>query len=114
MPLSTETSPLSDQHLAAGGVWYLGLPDPLHGCGSVQWHSMFWARQHVVGPRLAELDVFIGDQGLVTAPHWSRPPMSRLSLEPHELGTPIGFPWYAGLAFWRLLGMWKLEEKDVK
>lgn len=44
----------------------------------------------------AQLDVFIGDQGLVTAPHWSRPPMSRLSLEPHELGTPIGFPWYAG------------------
>jgi len=44
----------------------------------------------------AELDVFIGDQGLVTAPHWSRPPMSRLSLEPHELGTPIGLPWYAG------------------
>ena len=42
------------------------------------------------------LDVFIGDQGLVTAPHWSRPPMSRLSLEPHELGTPLGFPWYAG------------------
>ena len=43
-----------------------------------------------------EVDIFLGDQGLVTAPHWSRPPMSRLSLEPHELGTPLGFPWYAG------------------
>jgi len=42
------------------------------------------------------IDVFVGDQGFVTAPHWSRPPMSRLSLEPHELGTPIGFPWYSG------------------
>jgi len=46
------------------------------------------------------IDVFIGDQGLVTAPHWSRPPMSRLSLEPHELGTPIGFPWYSGAKPW--------------
>jgi len=42
------------------------------------------------------VDIFLGDQGLLTAPHWSRPPMSRLSLEPHELGTPLGFPWYAG------------------
>eukprot|EP00440_Ansanella_granifera_P026775 gb/GFBE01029074.1/.p1 GENE.gb/GFBE01029074.1/~~gb/GFBE01029074.1/.p1 ORF type:complete len:1024 (+),score=231.20 gb/GFBE01029074.1/:1-3072(+) len=42
------------------------------------------------------IDIFIGDQGLLTAPHWSRPPMTRLSLEPHELGTPLGFPWYSG------------------
>eukprot|EP00930_Biecheleria_cincta_P023438 TRINITY_DN1693_c0_g1_i1.p1 TRINITY_DN1693_c0_g1~~TRINITY_DN1693_c0_g1_i1.p1 ORF type:complete len:1035 (+),score=213.54 TRINITY_DN1693_c0_g1_i1:35-3139(+) len=46
------------------------------------------------------VDVFLGDQGLLTAPHWSRPPMTRLSLEPHELGTPIGFPWYAGAKPW--------------
>ncbi|CAE8592763.1 unnamed protein product [Polarella glacialis] len=42
------------------------------------------------------VDYFIGDQGLVTAPHWSKPPMSRMSLPHHELGTPLGFPWYAG------------------
>eukprot|EP00443_Scrippsiella_acuminata_P014504 CAMPEP_0115250394 /NCGR_PEP_ID=MMETSP0270-20121206/43087_1 /TAXON_ID=71861 /ORGANISM="Scrippsiella trochoidea, Strain CCMP3099" /LENGTH=879 /DNA_ID=CAMNT_0002665773 /DNA_START=36 /DNA_END=2675 /DNA_ORIENTATION=+ len=42
------------------------------------------------------VDVAIGEQALVTAPHWSRPPMTRLSLEPHELGTPLGFPWAAG------------------
>jgi len=42
------------------------------------------------------VDVIIGDQALVTAPHWSRPPMTRLSLAPHELGTPLGFPWAAG------------------
>lgn len=41
-------------------------------------------------------DVIVGEQGFVTAPHWSRPPMTRLSLEPHELGTPLGFPWAAG------------------
>lgn len=42
------------------------------------------------------VDVIIGDQGLVTAPHWSRPPMTRQSYKPHELGTPLGFPWAAG------------------
>lgn len=57
------------------------------------------------------LDVFIGDQGLVTAPHWSRPPMSRLSFEPHELGTPLGFPWYAGAKPWLPEQMAWHEEK---
>jgi hypothetical protein len=42
------------------------------------------------------VDLMVGEQGLITAPHWSRPPMSRASWEPHELGTPIGFPWAAG------------------
>jgi len=42
------------------------------------------------------VDIIIGEQGLVTAPHWSRPPMTRLSMQPHELGTPMGFPWPAG------------------
>jgi len=42
------------------------------------------------------VDVAIGEQALVTAPHWSRPPMTRLSLAPHELGIPLGFPWGAG------------------
>ncbi|CAE8649722.1 unnamed protein product, partial [Polarella glacialis] len=42
------------------------------------------------------VDYFIGEQGLVTAPHWSKPPMSRMSLPHHELGTPFGFPWAAG------------------
>lgn len=42
------------------------------------------------------IEVFVGEQGFVTAPHWSRPPMTRESLEPHELGTPLGFPWAAG------------------
>jgi len=38
------------------------------------------------------VDICICDQALVTAPHWSRPPMTRMSLLPHELGTPLGFP----------------------
>lgn len=60
------------------------------------------------------LDVFIGDQGLVTAPHWSRPPMSRLSLEPHELGTPIGLPWYAGAKPWLPEQMaWHEEKREA-
>mmetsp|Transcript_7159 Transcript_7159/g.15541 ORF Transcript_7159/g.15541 Transcript_7159/m.15541 type:complete len:1063 (-) Transcript_7159:86-3274(-) len=42
------------------------------------------------------VEVFIGEQALVTAPHWSRPPMTRPSLEPHEVGTPFGFTWPAG------------------
>mmetsp|Transcript_74014 Transcript_74014/g.216839 ORF Transcript_74014/g.216839 Transcript_74014/m.216839 type:complete len:872 (-) Transcript_74014:99-2714(-) len=41
------------------------------------------------------VDIAIGEQGLVTAPHWSRPPMSRQSMDIHELGTPIGLPWAA-------------------
>eukprot|EP00929_Paragymnodinium_shiwhaense_P027690 TRINITY_DN16199_c0_g1_i1.p1 TRINITY_DN16199_c0_g1~~TRINITY_DN16199_c0_g1_i1.p1 ORF type:complete len:1019 (+),score=272.45 TRINITY_DN16199_c0_g1_i1:200-3256(+) len=36
------------------------------------------------------LEMFIGEQGLVTAPHWSRPPMTRASRHPHETGTPFG------------------------
>jgi len=46
------------------------------------------------------IDAAIGEQALVTAPHWSRPPMTRLSKRPHELGTPIGFPWAAGTQPW--------------
>jgi len=42
------------------------------------------------------VDVLLGEQALVTAPHWSRPPLSRLSKEPHEIGTPLGFPWHSG------------------
>lgn len=42
------------------------------------------------------LEVFIGEQGLVTSPHWSRPPMTRASVSPHELGTPYGFTDPAG------------------
>lgn len=38
------------------------------------------------------VDVVLGEQALVTAPHWSRPPLTRLSKEPHELGTPLGGP----------------------
>ncbi|CAE7455157.1 PSAT1, partial [Symbiodinium pilosum] len=60
------------------------------------------------------VDIFIGDQGLVTAPHWSRPPMSRLSLEPHELGTPLGFPWYAGAKPWLPEQMaWHEEKREA-
>ncbi|CAE8672772.1 unnamed protein product, partial [Polarella glacialis] len=42
------------------------------------------------------IDVFCGDQAFVTGPHWSKPPMTRMSLPKHELGTPFGFPWAAG------------------
>lgn len=42
------------------------------------------------------VDCILGEQALITAPHWSRPPLTRASWEPHELGTPIGLPWYAG------------------
>eukprot|EP00972_Heterocapsa_arctica_P085106 12540463-Heterocapsa_arctica.AAC.1 len=42
------------------------------------------------------IDVAIGEQALVTAPHWSRPPMTRPVMEIHEIGTPLGFPWPAG------------------
>jgi len=44
------------------------------------------------------VDVLVGEQGLVTGPHWSRPPLTRLSKEPHELGTPLGGPLPAGAA----------------
>eukprot|EP00928_Gymnodinium_smaydae_P053470 TRINITY_DN3744_c0_g1_i1.p1 TRINITY_DN3744_c0_g1~~TRINITY_DN3744_c0_g1_i1.p1 ORF type:complete len:1063 (+),score=252.02 TRINITY_DN3744_c0_g1_i1:118-3306(+) len=46
------------------------------------------------------LECFIGEQGLVTAPHWSRPPMTRASLSPHELGTPYGGADPAGKRPW--------------
>jgi len=46
------------------------------------------------------IDVILGEQALITAPHWSRPPMTRVSLEPHEVGTPIGLPWNAGEKPW--------------
>lgn len=42
------------------------------------------------------LEVFIGEQALVTAPHWSRPPMTRASMDPHEVGTPYGFAYAVG------------------
>jgi len=57
------------------------------------------------------IDVAIGEQGLVTAPHWSRPPMSRLSREPHELGSPLGFPWPAAAKPWLPEQMAWHEEK---
>lgn len=57
------------------------------------------------------IDLAIGEQALVTAPHWSRPPMTRLSLEPHELGTPLGFPWKAGEKPWLPEQMAWHEEK---
>uniref|UniRef100_A0A7S4Q0F1 Uncharacterized protein n=1 Tax=Alexandrium monilatum TaxID=311494 RepID=A0A7S4Q0F1_9DINO len=57
------------------------------------------------------VDVILGEQALVTAPHWSRPPMTRQSLEPHELGTPIGFPWAAGAKPWIPQQMAWHEEK---
>jgi hypothetical protein len=41
------------------------------------------------------VEIFVGEQGFVTAPHWSRPPMTRASKSPHETGTPYGFPWPA-------------------
>lgn len=46
------------------------------------------------------VDVVLGEQAFLTAPHWSRPPMTRASLAPHELGTPLGFPWAAGTRPW--------------
>lgn len=57
------------------------------------------------------VDVALGEQALVTAPHWSRPPMTRLSKEPHELGTPLGFPWHAGAKAWLPEAMAWHEEK---
>jgi len=57
------------------------------------------------------VDAAIGEQALLTAPHWSRPPMTRLSKEPHELGTPIGFPWPAGARAWLPEQMAWHEEK---
>lgn len=50
----------SDQHLAAGGVWHLVLPDPLHGCGleridlsqeNLQESSRFYATLHGEAPK---------------------------------------------------------------
>ncbi|CAK0840836.1 unnamed protein product, partial [Prorocentrum cordatum] len=38
------------------------------------------------------VDCATGEQSTLTAPHWSRPPMTRMSYVPHDLGTPIGFP----------------------
>jgi hypothetical protein len=46
------------------------------------------------------LEIFIGEQGLVTAPHWSRPPMTRASLHPHETGTPYGLSHEASSERW--------------
>lgn len=61
------------------------------------------------------VDVILGEQALVTAPHWSRPPMTRLSLEPHELGTPIGFPWPAGSKPWIPEQMaWHEEKREAE
>jgi len=61
------------------------------------------------------IDVALGEQALVTAPHWSRPPMTRLSLEPHELGTPIGFPWPAGAKPWIPEQMaWHEEKREAE
>lgn len=38
------------------------------------------------------IDVAIGEQALITNPHWSRPPMTRMSKKPHDIGTPFGYP----------------------
>lgn len=40
------------------------------------------------------VDMTMGEQGLMTAR--SRPPMTRLPLQPFEVATPMGFPWPAG------------------
>lgn len=36
------------------------------------------------------IDCTLGDQALVTYPHWSRPPMTRMSSLPHAIATPLG------------------------
>jgi hypothetical protein len=46
------------------------------------------------------LEIFLGEQAFLTAPHWSRPPMTRASKAPHETGTPYGFPEPAGERPW--------------
>jgi uncharacterized membrane protein YgcG len=40
------------------------------------------------------IDRITGVQGLVTAPHWAKPPMTRSSHYPWERGTPLGFYYY--------------------
>jgi hypothetical protein len=42
------------------------------------------------------IEAIIGEQGLLTAPHWARPPMTRASKHPHETGTPYGLSKAAG------------------
>jgi len=42
------------------------------------------------------VDRAVGVQGLVTAPHWAKPPMSRSSKYPWERGTPLGLQVYSG------------------
>jgi hypothetical protein len=42
------------------------------------------------------VDRAVGVQGLMTAPHWSKPPMTRSSKYPWERGTPIGLQVYSG------------------
>lgn len=46
------------------------------------------------------IDRIVGVQGLITAPHWAKPPMSRSSLYPWEYGTPLGLQVYSGDTPW--------------
>lgn len=57
------------------------------------------------------VECVLGEQALVTAPHWSRPPMTRPSLEPHELGSPWGLAGPAGSTPWLPEQMAWHEEK---
>jgi len=56
------------------------------------------------------VDVFVGVQGLITAPHWARPPMTRASLVPYERGTPLGREQHgSGTEVWLPEEMWWSE-----
>lgn len=59
------------------------------------------------------VDCIIGEQGTLTAPHWSRPPMTRLSYVPHDLGTPLGLPWPASARPYLPENMRWHEEKRI-
>jgi len=41
------------------------------------------------------VDRIVGVQGLITAPHWAKPPMTRSSKFPWERGTPLGLQVYS-------------------
>jgi hypothetical protein len=61
------------------------------------------------------IDVFVGVQGLVTAPHWARPPMTRVSLIPFERGTPLGREQHgSGTEVWWPEEMWWAENLAPK
>jgi hypothetical protein len=61
------------------------------------------------------IDVFVGVQGLITAPHWARPPMTRVSLIPFERGTPLGREQHgSGTEVWIPEEMWWAENLAPK